>query len=89
VEKGLTVIAVLHDLNLSAQYCDELILLHKGKIYCSGPVEQVLVSDNIRSVYGIDVYVMRNPINGFPLIIPISSLSTGKGMGKVFEEQAK
>lgn len=74
MEKGLTVVIVLHDLNLAAQYCDEFILLHNGRIYCSGPADKVLTEENIREVYGIDIYVMKNPVNGSPLIIPISPL---------------
>lgn len=73
-EKGLTIVIVLHDLNLAAQYCDELILLHNGTIYCSGPVDKVLNEENIREVYGVDIHIMKNPINGSPLIIPISPL---------------
>jgi len=76
--KNLAVVAVLHDLNMAAQYCDELVLLCNGEVYCSGPVEEVLTSDNISRVYGIDVYVMKNPLNGYPLVIPISSLSHEK-----------
>ena len=74
MEKGLTVVIVLHDLNLAAQYCDEFILLHNGRIYCSGPADKVLTEENIRKVYGVDIHIMKNPVNGSPLIIPISPL---------------
>ncbi len=73
-EKGITVIAVLHDLNIAAQYCQRLILLDKGKVYCCGSPQEVLTRDNIVSVYGVDVHIMENPLNGFPFIIPISSM---------------
>lgn len=71
-EKGLTVVAVLHDLNIAAQYCEDLILLDKGEVFCWGKPQEVLTEDNIKSVYGIDVHIMDNPLNGFPIIIPIS-----------------
>lgn len=88
IEKGLTVVAVLHDLNLAAQYCDELILLHNGEICCSGSAQEVLTQENIYRVYGINVYVMKNPINGFPLIIPISSFNN-KHEERALKKQVK
>lgn len=59
-DDGLIVIAVFHDLNLAAQYCDELILLDKGRIYTSGKPEDVITSKNIESVYGIKVIVKQD-----------------------------
>jgi iron complex transport system ATP-binding protein len=61
-EKGVTVVMVLHDLNIAAQYCEKLILLNRGEIFCSGEPESVLTRDNIRAVYGIDVHIMENPL---------------------------
>jgi iron complex transport system ATP-binding protein len=73
-EKGVTVVMVLHDLNIAAQYCEKLILLNRGEIFCSGEPETVLTRDNIRAVYGIDVHIMGNPLNGHPMVVPISTL---------------
>ena len=73
-EKGVTVVMVLHDLNIAAQYCEKLILLNRGEIFCSGEPESVLTRDNIRAVYGIDVHIMENPLNGHPMVVPISTL---------------
>ncbi|HZJ82949.1 MAG TPA: ABC transporter ATP-binding protein [Clostridia bacterium] len=74
-EKNLTVVTVLHDLNIAAQYCDKLILLDEGKIFCSDEPEKVLTRDNIKRVYGADVHIMENPLNGSPFVIPITSMS--------------
>jgi iron complex transport system ATP-binding protein len=73
-EKGVTVVMVLHDLNIAAQYCEKLILLNRGEIFCSGEPESVLTRDNIRAVYGIDVHIMENPLSGHPMVVPISTL---------------
>lgn len=73
-EKGVTVVMVLHDLNIAAQYCEKLILLNRGEIFCSGEPETVLTRDNIRAVYGIDVHIMENPLSGHPMVVPISTL---------------
>jgi iron complex transport system ATP-binding protein len=70
--KRTTVIAVLHDLNLSAQYSDYLILMDKGKIVSYGTPEEVLTEENIKKVYNIDICLISNPATGKPHIIPIS-----------------
>jgi iron complex transport system ATP-binding protein len=48
-------VVVLHDLNLAARYCDELILLDHGTIARSGPVDHVLDPDILQPIYGIGV----------------------------------
>lgn len=48
-----TTVVVLHDLNLAAQYCDELILLDHGKVHAVGPPDEVLTVNNIETVYQI------------------------------------
>lgn len=73
-KRGVTVVMVLHDLNIAAQYCQELVLLDGGRIFCWGEPESVLTADNIRAIYGIDVHIMDNPLSGYPMIIPISTL---------------
>lgn len=51
---GLTVVAVLHDLNLAARFCDELIFLSAGRLCATGPVAELLVPEKLRTVYGVD-----------------------------------
>ncbi len=70
--QSLTVIASLHDLNLAAQYCDYLVMLSKGKIFCVGTPDNVLTEDNVRAVYDANVIVTKNPVTGCPSITPLS-----------------
>lgn len=67
-EKKLTIIAVLHDLNLAAQYFHKVLILAAGKIVALGPAEEVLTSENIKKAYGSDVVISRHPVNGRPYI---------------------
>jgi iron complex transport system ATP-binding protein len=60
VEQGLTVVAAIHDLNLATSFCDELIFLKNGQIICQGPTDQVLRSDVIRNVYGVEAQVRED-----------------------------
>ena len=54
---GALVIAVLHDLTLAARYCDRLLLIDGGRIVADGPPAEVLTSERLHSVYGIDARV--------------------------------
>ena len=66
---GLTAVAVLHDLNLASQYCDELLVLKDGRIAACGPPEEVLTESTIRDVYGTDPVVLAHPVGGRPQIL--------------------
>lgn len=66
--RGLTVAAVLHDLNLAAYYCNSLVLLHEGKIYADGTPREVLTAENIGHVYRTRVLVTPHPVLGVPTI---------------------
>lgn len=76
-ELNLTIITVSHDLNLTAQYCQKLILLKAGNIYAAGPAEKVLTEKNIKAVYNAEVLIKRNPLSEKPFItlIPDSNLA--------------
>ena len=50
---GGTVIAVMHDMNLAAAYCDHLMLIKDGKDHFAGPSEQVLTPENLWQVFGV------------------------------------
>jgi len=54
---GKTVIAVLQDINLAATYCDYLVFMSKGRIVTHGTTGEILNSDTLRAVFGIDAKV--------------------------------
>ena len=57
--KGVSVCAIIHDLDLAIKYCDKAVLLHDGLIYSAGKVEDVITENNIRHVYGVDIVIDR------------------------------
>ncbi|RKY81923.1 ABC transporter ATP-binding protein, partial [candidate division KSB1 bacterium] len=67
-ENGLTIIIVLHDLNLASLYCDILLLLNKGKIHSMGTPEHILSYSVIEEVYKTPVVVEQNPVAPKPLV---------------------
>lgn len=67
---GLTVLMVIHDLNLAAEYSDDLVLLNKdkGRIHAMGSPEKILTRENIQAVYQTSVRVEKNPKSNRPCI---------------------
>ncbi|MGL4947494.1 MAG: ABC transporter ATP-binding protein, partial [Cetobacterium sp.] len=53
LKKSLTSVAVLHDLNLAAMFCDELIMMKDGVIKFHGTPEEVLTESNLKEVYNL------------------------------------
>lgn len=71
-DKGVTIISVLHDLNLASEYCDRLLLIDKGRIRVQGSTEEVLRWEIIEEVYKTLVVINDNPISSRPhvLLVP-------------------
>ncbi len=67
---SLTVIMVMHDLNLAGEYADRLILLDpkEKRVHESGPAEAVLTEQAIKDVYRAQVLVGKNPVSGRPCL---------------------
>jgi iron complex transport system ATP-binding protein len=65
----LTVVAVLHDLNLAAQYCSRLLVVHEGRLAAIGTPEEIINSELIAGVYGTVPIVLQHPVNHAPQIL--------------------
>ena len=71
INEKKTIIIILHDLNLAAQFCEQIILMKYGKIFYQGKPEYVLTSKNINSIYNIKSIIEKNAITKKINIIPI------------------
>jgi iron complex transport system ATP-binding protein len=67
--EGKTIVAVLHDLNLAAQYCDRIVLLKDGRLRCQGLPGEVLTGEVVEEIYGIRAVVKKDEY-GRPVILP-------------------
>jgi iron complex transport system ATP-binding protein len=56
---GRTIAVVLHDLNMAAQYCDELVLLERGRLAAQGKPADILNPITILEVFGVRVAIHR------------------------------
>ncbi|MFH1094539.1 MAG: ABC transporter ATP-binding protein [Candidatus Omnitrophota bacterium] len=77
-EKDLSVIIVLHELNLASEYCDELILLDKGRVVKSGDPHEVIKKQIIEAIYKTEVVMAKNPVSGKPCVF-ISAKEQNRG----------
>jgi len=82
-ENSLAVLIALHDLNLAAQYCDKLVMLKAGSLFDQGTPQQVMSTDNIRAVYGMESHVYPHPENALPVVLVTHKTDTNKSNNQV------
>ena len=70
VRRGLTTIAVLHDLNAAARFADRIALMKAGRLIAHGTPADVLDGSLLRSAFGIEVSVQPGP-DRCPVIVPL------------------
>ena len=79
LEKNLTVLHVSHDLNLAAEYCHRIVLLHRGSVFSVGTPSAVITEENIRRVYEAKVLVEKSPLSGAPRVTPLGRTRMERG----------
>lgn len=70
--EGLTILMVLHDLNLTSEFCSRVVLISNGSVYADGEPQTTLTFQNIEDVYDTVVIVKENPLSKKPYVIPVS-----------------
>jgi iron complex transport system ATP-binding protein len=70
-QRGATLVLSTHDLNFAASICDSLLLIREGSVLASGPPRDVLTSDHIRALYGVEADVQEHPRAGHLTVVPI------------------
>ena len=68
-ETRKTIIMVLHDLNLSARFSDNLIAMKNGAIQYHGQVEEVMTTDILRDIFSIEAQIVQDPIHNCPILL--------------------
>jgi ABC-type cobalamin/Fe3+-siderophores transport systems, ATPase components len=69
--RGTTIVMVLHDLNLAARYADRIVAVANGKIYRHGLPEDVLTTEMVEDIFGLDSRIVTDPVSGKPMMIPL------------------
>jgi iron complex transport system ATP-binding protein len=68
-------IVVTHDINLAAEFADQVMLLKKGREVAVGPPQSVFTPDLLRKVFDLEVLVDAHPVSGAPRITPVHLMS--------------
>jgi len=60
-EFQLTIVTVLHEINLAARYSSRIAILKKGELFCLGTPAQVLNPDNLAQTFDVEVAILETP----------------------------
>lgn len=66
---GMTIVAVLHDLNLASLYAERMLLLSEGRVVGDGPPEKVMEPQLLGQVYGCSLSLLAHPATGRPQVM--------------------
>lgn len=56
-ERGMTVVIVLHDINVAAQFADDIVAMRDGRVVHHGPVATVVTAENLAELYETPVRI--------------------------------
>jgi iron complex transport system ATP-binding protein len=85
--RGVAAVAVLHDLNLAAQFCHRLWLVQAGDasgpggLLAAGRPEAVLLPELVQRAFGLAVQVRHHPDSGLPYLLPVDGIARQTGGG--------
>lgn len=68
--KGLGVLIVLHDVNMAARFCNEIIALHSGRVVARGAPSDIMTPPALKAIYGVDMAILNHPQTGYPIGVP-------------------
>ncbi|MGC3995568.1 MAG: ABC transporter ATP-binding protein [Propionicimonas sp.] len=72
VQRGTTIVMVLHELSLACRYADHLIAMRGGEVIAAGAPADVVDAALVREVFGIEALVVPDPATGTPSVSPFS-----------------
>jgi ferric hydroxamate transport system ATP-binding protein len=68
--RGLSIVMVLHDINMASRYCDEIIALRDGSLIARGLPREVMTPDHLKRIYGVDFNIHQPSDDGRPSALP-------------------
>ena len=70
-KEHITVLAVLHDINLASRFCSRIVILKDGKVKADGTPREIINRQEMEELYEMRLLVKNNPLIEKPEIIPI------------------
>jgi iron complex transport system ATP-binding protein len=75
-DSGALVLIALHDINLAARFCGQMLLFARGRLIGAGAQEDVLTAATIRGAYGVEAEFVASPA-GHRVFIPTGLAPAG------------
>ena len=69
LKQGKTIVIVSHNINLSIEYSDRLVILKPGELLAEGKVADIITAEIIKKAYDADIYITENPITKKPNLL--------------------
>lgn len=82
-EEKRTIVMVVHDLNHASRFAHYMVAIKAGKVMKEGTPEQVMTTDVLKQVFGIQADVIKDPRTGVPLCLPFDLISEQQGTKRV------
>ncbi len=67
----VTVLVAMHDLTLAAQYCSRIAALYQGNVLALGEPREVLTTEVVSKVFGVQVSIVEHPVHKTPVVLPL------------------
>jgi len=74
--KKLTIMMVLHEINLSSRYADFLFAMKDGRLIAQGKPKEVISKPLMREVFDLDAEIIADPVSGEPFVIPVGRIKS-------------
>jgi ferric hydroxamate transport system ATP-binding protein len=66
----MAVVVVLHDINMAARFCDQIVALRHGRVLMQGAPRDIMTEPNLKAIYGVPMNVLRDPTGGHLVGVP-------------------
>lgn len=76
-DRGITLVMVLHELNLAARYADELVALKSGTVVARGTAARVMTDETVSAVFGMPARVLHDRASDSRLVVPLGARRPG------------
>lgn len=69
-QRRMAVVVVLHDINMAARFCDQIVALRHGRVLMQGAPRDIMTEPNLNAIYGVPMNVLRDPNGGHLVGVP-------------------
>ena len=82
-ERNLTIVAVLHDINMASRFSDRIILLNEGEILAEGSPEEVISEKYLSQMYKMEMVVRENKLLSAREVVPIRVMKENSSLSQI------